>query len=90
MVYFIVIKKTKHYEENHEQDIAWSEVIEIIFKSSKNIKKKDDKYEIETDEYYILMELKNKILYVINAKRRRWVKCDAQNVVQTLEKLKLI
>ena len=71
MVYFTVIKKTKHYEEDHEQDIPWSDVIEIIFKSSKNIKKKDDKYEIETDKYYILMELKNKILYVINAKRRR-------------------
>ena len=71
MVYFTAIKKTIHYEENHEQDIPWSEVIEIIFKSSKNIKKKDDKYKIETDEYYILMELKNKVLYVINAKRRR-------------------
>lgn len=71
MVYFTAIKKTKHYEEDHEQDIPWSEVIEIIFKSSKNIKKKDDKYKIETGEYYILMELKNKILYVINAKRRR-------------------
>ena len=71
MVYFTAIKKTKHYEEDHEQDIPWSEVIEIIFKSSKIIKKKDDKYEIETDKYYILMELKNKILYVINAKRRR-------------------
>ena len=71
MVHFTAIKKTKHYEEYHEQDIPWSEVIEIIFKSSKNIKKKEDKYEIETEKYYILMELKNKVLYVINAKRRR-------------------
>ena len=71
MVYFIAIKKTNHYKEYHEQDIPWSEVIEIIFKSSKNIKKKDDKYEIETEKYYILMEVKNKVLYVINAKRRR-------------------
>ena len=71
MVYFGENKKTKHYEEEHEQDVPWSEVIEIIFKSSKNIKKKDDKYEIETDKYYILMDLKNKVLYVINAKRKR-------------------
>lgn len=71
MVYFEGIKKTKHYEEEHEQDIPWSEVIEIIFKSSKNIKKKDDKYEIENDKNYILMELKNKVLYIINAKRKR-------------------
>lgn len=71
MVYFEEIKKTKHYEEEHEQEVPWSEVIEIIFKSSKSIKKKGNKYEIETDKYYILMKLKNKILYVINAKRKR-------------------
>lgn len=70
MVYFTGIKKTRHYEEEHEQEVPWSEVIEVIFKSSKTIKKKEDKYEIETDKYYILMELKNKVLYVINAKRR--------------------
>ena len=71
MVYFTAIKKTQHYEDNHEQDIPWSEVIRIIFSSSKNIKKKGTKYEIETNDFYILMELKDKILYVINAKRRR-------------------
>ena len=71
MVYFTAIKKTKHYEENHEHDIPWREVVEIIFKSSKDIKKKGNKYEIETDNYYVLMELLDKILYVINAKRRR-------------------
>jgi len=71
MVYFTDIKKTKHYQEEHEQNVPWGEVIEIIFKSSKNIRKKEDKYEIETDKYYILMELKNKVLYVINAKRKR-------------------
>ena len=71
MTYFTSIKKTKHYQEEHEQQVPWSEVVEVIFKSSKNIKKKEDKYEIETDKYYILMELKNKVLYVINAKRKR-------------------
>ena len=71
MVYFTAIKKTKHYEEQHEQNVPWSEVVEVIFKSSKNIKKKGDKYEIETERYYILMELKSNVLYVINAKRRR-------------------
>ena len=71
MVYFTAIKKTKHYEKNHEQDVPWGEVIEIIFKSSKDIRKKGNKFEIETDNRYILMELKDKILYIINAKRRR-------------------
>lgn len=71
MIYFTVIKKTRHYEENHELDVPWSEVVDVISKSSKSMKKKDNKYEIESDKYYLLMELKNGVLYVINAKRRR-------------------
>lgn len=71
MVYFKEIKKTKHYIEEHEQNVPWSEVIGIIFKSSKYIKKKGNKFEINTEKYYVLMELKNKVLYVINAKRKR-------------------
>lgn len=71
MVYFKAIKKTSHYQENHELNFPWSEVVEIVFKSSKNMKKKGDRYEIETDNCYILMELKDQELYVINAKRRR-------------------
>ena len=71
MVHFTAIRKTKHYEEEHEQDVPWSEVIDVIFKSSKYIKKKGEKYEIENDKHYMLLELKDKILYVINAKRRR-------------------
>ena len=71
MVYFTAIKKTKHYEKQHEQNVPWSEVVEIIFKSSKHIRKKGNKYEIETENCYILMELKEQMLYVINAKRTR-------------------
>ena len=71
MVYFAEIRKTQHYTDNHEQDTPWSEVIGIIFKSSKVMKKKGSKYEIETDKYYILMDLKSNTLYVINAKRKR-------------------
>ena len=36
MVYFTDIKKTKHYEEEHEQNVPWSEVVDVIFKSDKN------------------------------------------------------
>jgi hypothetical protein len=71
LVYFTSIKKTEHYIKEHEQNVPWSEVVEVIFKSSKNIKKKGNKYEIETGKYYILTELKNKVLCVINAKRKR-------------------
>jgi len=70
MVHFKAIKKTLHYQENHELNVPWSEVIETILKSSKSMKKKGNKYEIETDNYYILTELKNQELYVINAKHR--------------------
>lgn len=71
MVYFTRISKTDHYIKEHEQEVPWSEVVEVIFRSSKNIKKKGVKYEIETEKYYILMELKDKVLHVINAKRAR-------------------
>lgn len=63
------IKKTEHYIKNHEENFPWSDVIKIIFQSSKNMKKKGDKIEIETDRYYILCELKGQTLWVINAKR---------------------
>ncbi len=71
MIYFIAIKKTKHYIEEHEQNVPWSEIIEVIFRSSKHMKKKGNKLEIDTEKYYVLMELKNKVLDVINAKRKR-------------------
>jgi len=71
MVYFKSIKKDKHYVENHEREVPWSEVVIIIFKSAKNMKKKGTKLEIEDYRYYLLCELRNNDLYVINAKRRK-------------------
>jgi len=67
MVYFVEIRATDHYLENHERDVSWDKVIEIIL-TTKNPKKKDDKFEIENNNYYILFEIKDNILYVINAK----------------------
>ena len=66
-MYFRAIRKTEHYKENHEKDFPWSRVIEIIL-ITRNPRKKDDKIEIKTDNYYILCELKDSILWVINAK----------------------
>lgn len=71
MVYFTEIRKTQHYTDEHEQEVQWSDVVEIIFKSAKSIRKKAGKYEIEADQHYILMELKGNVLYVVNAKRKR-------------------
>lgn len=68
MVYFEEIKKTNHYREEHEKEVPWDKVIEIIL-NTKNPRKKGNKFEIEGKGYYILFEIKDKSLYVINAKK---------------------
>jgi len=68
MVYFREIQPTEHYNRAHEKDVQWDKVVEIIF-NTKNPRKKDDKFEIEKGGYYILFEVKDAILYVINAKK---------------------
>ncbi len=68
MVYFTEIKPTEHYLENHQDDVPWSKVIEIIL-TTKNPRKKGTKYEIERNEYYLLFEIKGNVLWVINAKK---------------------
>ncbi len=69
MVYFIGIEPTDHYFKEHKKNVPWDRVVEIIF-STKSPRKKGNKFEIEKDGYYILFEIKNNILYVINAKKR--------------------
>jgi len=49
--------------------LAWSEVVRLIY-TIKNKRKIGDKIKIEDNKFYILCELKNKILYVINVKRK--------------------
>lgn len=68
MVYFTDIQPTSHYIKEHAKDVPWDKVVEIIF-NTKNPRKKDDKFEIEKGGYYILFEIKNNVLYVINAKK---------------------
>jgi hypothetical protein len=68
MVYFTDIKPTDHYLEEHEKDVPWNKVVEVIL-ATKGPRKKDNKFEIERDGYYILFEIKENVLYVINAKR---------------------
>ncbi len=70
MVYFTEIKKTQHYIEEHEREVPWHKVVELIF-TIKNPRKKGTKFEIEQAGYYLLFEIKDNILYVINAKRNR-------------------
>lgn len=70
MVYFTDIQPTDHYLEEHEKEVHWDKVVEIIF-STKNPRKKGDKFEIEKNGYYILFEIKNNVLYIINAKKQQ-------------------
>ena len=69
-MYFKDIRKTFHYIINHEKNFPWSKVIEIIM-TTKNMRKKEDKIEIETPDHYILCKLENNILHVINAKYKK-------------------
>lgn len=64
---FNSIRKTDHYKEHHEKNFPWSKVIEIIL-STKNKRKKGKKIEIKTKNYYLLCELRDNVLWVINAK----------------------
>ncbi len=69
-MHFKGIRKTKHYKEYHEKNFPWSKVIEIIL-TAKNKRKKGNKIEIKTKDYYILCQLKDSILWVINAKQTK-------------------
>ena len=68
-MFFTSIKKAEHYKEHHEENVPWSEVVNVISQSLKLMKKKGNKIEIETKKYYVLCEVKDKTLWVINAKR---------------------
>ena len=68
MVYFKEIRPTDHYLQEHEQDVPWNRVVEIIM-ATKNPRKKGGKFEIETNDEYVLFERRENIIYVINAKK---------------------
>lgn len=67
-MHFDEIRKTVHYKKNHEKKFPWPAILQQIF-AVKNPRKKGD--EIETKSIYILCELKEKVLYVINAKHKK-------------------
>ncbi|MDP1694382.1 MAG: hypothetical protein Q8L34_02465 [Candidatus Woesearchaeota archaeon] len=67
---FKAAKKDQHYIDNHERQVPWMEVLTIIGKAEKYMRKKGNKIEIEYKQYYILGELRKGDLYIINAKRK--------------------
>ncbi len=65
-MHFKEIKPTEHYLEHHS-NIPWYKVVEVIL-TSKQRRKKGDKIVIKKDNNYVLCRLKDKTLWVINAK----------------------
>ena len=67
MVFFKQIKPTNHYLEEHAKLFPWHKVVELIL-TTKNPRKKKDKFEIKKGGKYVLFKIENETLYVINAK----------------------
>ena len=68
-MYWKEIRQSEHFRADHKGTLSWSDVVRLIY-AIKNKRKKGNKIEIEDDKIYILCELKDKILYVINVKRK--------------------
>ena len=68
-MYWKEIRRSEHFEQYHKGTLTWTDVVRLIH-AIKNKRKKGNKIEIEDAKFYILCELKNKILYVINVKRK--------------------
>lgn len=70
MVFFTAIEPSKHYLEHHAHDLPWDEVVTIILRT-KNPRKKGERFEIETENHYVLFMVEAQKVVVINAKRGR-------------------
>lgn len=68
-MYWEEIRRSAHFEQHHKGTLAWSDIVRFIY-VTKNKRKKWNKIEIEDDKIYMLCELKEKILYVINVKKK--------------------
>jgi len=66
-MYWTEIRRSKHFEKHHKGTLAWSDVIRLIY-TIKNKRKKGEKIEIEDNRVYILCELKDRTLFVLNVK----------------------
>ena len=68
-MYWKEIRRTEHFERYHKGVLAWSDIVRLIHEI-KNKRKKGNKIEIEDNKFYILCELKERILYIINVKKK--------------------
>ena len=68
-MYWKEIRRSEHFESFHQGKLAWSDIVRLLY-TIKNKRRKGDKLEIEDNKIYILCELKDNILYVINVKTK--------------------
>ena len=68
-MYWKEIRRSEHFEKYHKGSIAWSDVVRLIH-IIKSKKKRGNKIQIENERFYILCEVKDNILYVINVKTK--------------------
>ena len=68
-MYWEEIRKSEHFQQHHKGTLAWSDIVKLIY-LIKSKKKKGNKIEIEDERFYMLCEIKDKILYVVNVKRK--------------------
>ena len=70
ILYWHEIKRSEHYEKYHKGTLSWEQVVKLIY-LIKNKRRKGNKIIIENSKVYILCEIKDKVLYVINVKINR-------------------
>ena len=68
-MYWKEIRGSSHFKEHHKATLAWSDVIRLIY-TIKNKRRKGNRIEIENKRFYILCQIKGKVLYVINVKKK--------------------
>lgn len=68
-MYWEEIRRSAHFELYHKGTMPWSDVVRLIY-TIKNKRKKGNKIQIEDDKFYILCELRDSKLYVINVKKK--------------------
>jgi hypothetical protein len=66
-MYWKEIRRSDHFEEHHKGALAWSDIVRLVY-TIKDKRRKGNKLEIEDKRVYILCELKDKVLHVINVK----------------------
>jgi hypothetical protein len=66
-LYFKEIRRSIHFDQFHKATLSWSDIVTLVH-ASKRKRKKNGKLEIEENGIYLLGEIRDGILYIINVK----------------------